>query len=652
MTMSMPTSPFIEADHHKEKVPVFTDAEYDKKVPRSLVTPNFESLLVEKRHSLKDVFIWGKQIGVTREEEFGRSIFQVDTLFPKLFQSATMLDVQSMSFGGKHAALVTKQGEVFTWGEANGGVLGQKFNNDVKHPELVDSLSGVQVKSITCSEYQTCAVTHGGQIYTWGLNNCGTVLLGEERKRNQWLPYKLSGTLDAVSVLSVACGEWHTAVVSTSGKLFTYGDGTFGVLGHGNCQSFSQPKEVESLKGLRVKSVACGSWHTAAIVDIVVGSSKFNFEGGKLFTWGDGDKGKLGHDGKEKKLLPTCVAELVDLDFVQVGCGRMLTVALTNEGVVYTMGSAVHGQLGNPKAKDKSITVVEGNLKEEFIREIASGSYHVAVLTTGGNVYTWGKGENGQLGLGDVEDRNTPTSVESLKERHVESIACGSNTTAAVCVHKSVSVRDQSACNGCKFPFGFIRKKHNCYNCGFLFCHACSSRKATNASLAPNKSKVFRVCHSCFNSLQGFGGSGGLLKLHFHGSKQLLTENRVLLHGKESKWVATPKCGQTLSVKQSCNKEGLNGGSATVKSQQNLDSVSLFTGLPLWGQVACPALFKLHCGEDSVPFSPLCKNQLLSVAPVLNESNVSITTNSENEMSMSDDILIEEIQLLRAQVMP
>ncbi|KAJ6707343.1 F12P19.9 PROTEIN [Salix viminalis] len=95
----------------------------------------------------------------------------------------------------------------------------------------------------------------------------------------------------------------------------------------------------------------------------------------------------------------------------------MLTVALTRTGKVYTMGSSVHGQLGNPQVKDKSIAIVDEKLKEEFVKEISTGSYHVAVLTSGGSVYTWGKGTNGQLGLGNVEDKNVPTLVEALRDR-------------------------------------------------------------------------------------------------------------------------------------------------------------------------------------------------------------------------------------------
>lgn len=653
MDISIPNSPYIEPDHRKKR--------YDENLPHRLAAHSCVTPRIENKNILKDVMIWGEKVeGIldgAGNKSSNHNVRQVDVLLPKLLESATALDLQDMSLGGKHAALVTKQGEIFCWGEAKGGRLGHKIDVNMNYPKLVDSLSGVQVKTVACSEYQTYALTHSGELYTWGDTGCDAVV-GEEKTRSQWLPCKISGPLDGITISHVACGEWHSAMVSTTGRLFTCGDGTFGVLGHGNVLSVSQPKEVESLKGLWVKSVACGSWHTAAVVEIMADRFKFNAIGGKLFTWGDGDKGRLGHADEENKLLPTCIAQLVDHDFVQVSCGRMLTVGLTSHGTVYTMGSSIHGQLGNPRANDRSITMVEGKLKEEFIKKIAAGSYHVTALTTSGSIYSWGKGSNGQLGLGDIEDRNSPTLVEALRDRQVESIFCGSNSTAAICLHKSISVIDQSACSGCKVPFGFTRKKHNCYNCGLLFCHSCSSKKATNGSLAPNKSKAFRVCDRCFTNLRGVAQSSGLLKLEHHGMKQLLSEQNGFLDEKEIRGAgaATPRYGKVMSVNQSSNKDSQFARRMSEKNQGenhlNLDSVSsLLGGQPQWGQVPCPPHFDVHHREVSLALSPLSKTQFSPTAALgYLGSNLPSTANAGNSISESDERLIEEVQRLRAQV--
>lgn len=63
------------------------------------------------------------------------------------------------------------------------------------------------------------------------------------------------------------------------------------------------------------------------------------------------------------------------------------------------------------------------------IMMVACGSYHVAVLTNAGEVYTWSKDANGRLGHGDIADRKVPTLVEALRDRS------GSCFTATICQH-------------------------------------------------------------------------------------------------------------------------------------------------------------------------------------------------------------------------
>ncbi|KAL9455051.1 hypothetical protein AB3S75_010454 [Citrus x aurantiifolia] len=459
--------------------------------------------------ALGDVFLWGEGTG---DGVLGGGLNRVGSCFgvkmdsslPKALESAVVLDVQNIACGGRHAALVNKQGEVFSWGEESGGRLGHGVDSDVLHPKLIDALSNMNIELVACGEYHTCAVTLSGDLYTWGDGTYNFGLLGHGNEVSHWVPKRVNGPLEGIHVSSISCGPWHTAVVTSAGQLFTFGDGTFGVLGHGDRKSVSIPREVESLKGLRTVRAACGVWHTAAVVEVMVGnSSSSNCSSGKLFTWGDGDKGRLGHGDKEAKLVPTCVAALVEPNFCRVACGHSLTVALTTSGHVYTMGSPVYGQLGNPQADGKLPNRVEGKLSKSFVEEIACGSYHVAVLTSKTEVYTWGKGANGRLGHGDTDDRNSPSLVEALKDKQVKSIACGTNFTAAICLHKWVSGVDQSMCSGCRLPFNnFKRKRHNCYNCGLVFCHSCSSKKSLKASMAPNPNKPYRVCDNCFNKLR------------------------------------------------------------------------------------------------------------------------------------------------------
>ncbi|XP_048491147.1 PH, RCC1 and FYVE domains-containing protein 1 isoform X2 [Beta vulgaris subsp. vulgaris] len=457
--------------------------------------------------SLGDVYVWGELWsdggGITDGSGNSLSTSKTDVLTPKPLESNVVLDVHQIACGARHVALVTRQGEVFSWGEESGGRLGHGIDRDFTRPRLVDFLAVTNVDFVACGEYHSCSVSTSGDLFTWGDGMHHAGLLGHGTDASHWIPKRISGPLEGVQVFSIACGTWHSALTTCNGILFTFGDGSFGVLGHGDREVVPYPREVQQLSGLKTIKVACGVWHTAAIVEVMSPSaSASGIPSRKLFTWGDGDKYRLGHGSKDTYLLPTCVSALIEYNFSQIACGHDFTVALTTSGHVFTMGSASNGQLGNPQADGKVPCLVQEKLVGEFVEEISCGAHHVAVLTSRSEVYTWGKGANGRLGHGDTEDRKSPTLVEALKERHVKSVACGSNFTAVICIHKWVSGADQSVCSGCRQAFGFTRKRHNCYNCGLVHCHACSSKKAVRAALAPTPSKPHRVCDACYNKLK------------------------------------------------------------------------------------------------------------------------------------------------------
>lgn len=452
--------------------------------------------------SLGDIFVWGE---ILYDEVIDGNVnpnpIKSDVLTPKIVESNVVLDVQQIACGVQHIALVTRQGEVFTWGEEAGGRLGHGIEKDFGRPQLVEFLALTNIEFVACGEFHTSALSSTGDLYTWGdgIHNVG--LLGQGKKSSHWIPKRVSGSLESLQVISVACGTWHSAAVTSMGSLFTFGDGTFGALGHGDFENVALPREVQSLRGLKTVYVCCGVWHTAAIVE-VTSHPGVNASSRKLFTWGDGDKYRLGHGSKETYLVPTCVSALIDYNFQQLACGHNLTVALATSGHVFTMGSTEHGQLGDPQSDGKQPRLVQDGLVGQFVEQISCGTHHVACLTSKNEVFTWGKGANGRLGHGDLEDKNVPTIVEALRDRHVKSIVCGSNYTATICMHKWMSGADQSFCSACRQAFGFTRKRHNCFNCGLVHCHGCLSKKSLRAALAPTPGKPHRVCDACYLKLK------------------------------------------------------------------------------------------------------------------------------------------------------
>ncbi|KAF3639113.1 Regulator of chromosome condensation (RCC1) family with FYVE zinc finger domain isoform 3 [Capsicum annuum] len=611
--------------------------------------------------ALGDVYIWGEVIcdnivKVGPEKNSSTVSTRADVLVPRPLESSVVLDVHHIACGVKHAALVTRQGEIFTWGEESGGRLGHGVGKDVTQPRFVESLSFCSIDFVACGEFHTCAVTMAGELYTWGDGTHNAGLLGNGTDVSHWIPKRISGPLEGLQVASVTCGPWHTALITSNGQLFTFGDGTFGVLGHGDRENVLFPREVKSLSGLRTIAAACGVWHTAAVVEVIVTQSSASVSSGKLFTWGDGDKNRLGHGDKEPRLEPTCVPALIDYNFHKISCGHSLTVCLTTSGHVFTMGSTVYGQLGNPYSDGKLPCLVEDKLSGEIVEDIASGSYHVAVLTSKNEVYTWGKGANGRLGHGDVEDRKAPTLVEALKDRHVKYIACGSNYTAAICLHKWVSGAEQSQCSACRQAFGFTRKRHNCYNCGLVHCHSCTSRKAIRAALAPNPNKPYRVCDSCFTKLSKVAEIGinnrrsagprlsgenkdRLDKADIRSAKSGMPPNLDLIKQLDSKAVKQGKKADTFSL----------GRSSQAPLLQLKDVVLSTTGDLRW---AVPKPVVIQSGVSSRSVSPFSRKPSppRSATPVPTTAGLSFSKSIADSLKKTNELLNQEVHKLRAQV--
>ncbi|XP_039806282.1 PH, RCC1 and FYVE domains-containing protein 1-like isoform X4 [Panicum virgatum] len=579
-----------------------------------------------------DVFIWGKGVGAYASHTSGNlHDSRSDLSSPKALDSTFLLDIRSIACGSKHLVLVTKQGEIYSWGEELGGRLGHGVDADVCHPKLIRALSGIIIESVACGEFHTCAVSFCGDLYTWGDGTHYSGVLGHGNDTAHWIPKKVYGPLEGLHISLVSCGQWHTAIVTSLGQLFTFGDGVFGALGHGDRLSTNIPRQVNSLKGMRVLRAACGTWHTAAIVEIV--DFLDPAAATKLFTWGDGDRGQLGHVDREARFIPACVASLLEPSFCLVACGHDSTVALSTSGQVYTMGSNAFGQLGNPKTDGKFPTLVGGIISSSFIEEIACGSHHIAVLTSKAEVYTWGRGANGRLGHGDSVNRNTPTLVEALKDKLIKSVVCGADFTAAISLHKCASGLDQAVCSGCHLQFGFRRKRHNCYNCGLVFCKACSSRKSTRASLAPDSFKPYRVCDECYTKLSTVADgknlrNSGLLEGNPHQLSREATDPDKSLRSRLSKLL-------TCDSFKPDGKYSLGTGQLPLARIRNMNrSTTNLIGQSKELISSCVPTSKV--GSHSQPTSPLSSGPS-SPNPIRQENKL-----SEN--------LTEEVARLKSQV--
>ncbi|XP_036996961.2 E3 ISG15--protein ligase HERC5 [Artibeus jamaicensis] len=118
---------------------------------------------------------------------------------------------------------------------------------------------------------------------------------------------------------------------------------------------------------------------------------------------------------------------------IQITCGDYHSLALSKGGELFAWGQNLHGQLGLGKVLDSTPTpqIVE-HLSGVPLAQISAGKAHSMALSMSGNIYSWGRNNFGQLGLGHTNNEDFPSLIEALESQKVEFLACGGSHTAVL----------------------------------------------------------------------------------------------------------------------------------------------------------------------------------------------------------------------------
>ena len=113
------------------------------------------------------------------------------------------------------------------------------------------------------------------------------------------------------------------------------------------------------------------------------------------------------------------IKPLSDKTIAKVVCGESHTLALTDNGDVYSWGRGYEGQLGIRKSIETvSIPKYIDTLFRKRVVDIACGSRHSMAIDENGDLYTWGEGRCGQLGRGKERSTIYPTKVEFFDDEN------------------------------------------------------------------------------------------------------------------------------------------------------------------------------------------------------------------------------------------
>ena len=346
----------------------------------------------------------------------------------KSFARSTALcgrGIIDVACGNEHTVALTAWGEVFSFGLNDNAQLGHDRPGRLSGLSVMD-LPNVSVAAVHA--YNGCEhsmmVSTTGELFATGYNHTGQLGHGVGEP---WSPAVPVRALAGRVVTLVGCSYFHSMIVCADGTVFGCGKNECGQLGHGDTVDRKRPAPLPRFaaaeppvqtygSGGDVVSVGCGQFHTA-----------FVLRDGRLMTCGKNEHGQLGHETATNRRTPTRVGgALAGRAALSVRCGYFHTVVVASGGDVFACGRNDHGQagLGTPMQRVFGMQPISA-LRDRGATSVAAGCYHTVVVGAGGLLWVFGRNNHGQLGTGDLTERAVPHAVTMFAGRRIASVACG-----------------------------------------------------------------------------------------------------------------------------------------------------------------------------------------------------------------------------------
>lgn len=306
--------------------------------------------------STSRVFTWGRndygQLG--NNSVVSRST--PDEITSKFNLAQYEIITRIICLGSNHSAALSSNNRVFLWGNNNYGQIGNNTTENCLVPTDITSYfhlhADERVVKVVTGEFHSGAFTTDGRVFTWGLNKV-TGQLGDGTDTNRLVPTDITSQFNLHSgetIIDLSLGGGHSSALSSEFRVFTWGNNVNGQLGDGSSViSRWTPSDITPQFGI-------GSEEAITQVCLRGANSSALTTTGRVFTWGDNSFGQLGDGTLEKKSTPidiTAKFDLVSDEIVmQVSLGFGHAAAVTTAGRLFTWGRNNYGQLGNGTTVD------------------------------------------------------------------------------------------------------------------------------------------------------------------------------------------------------------------------------------------------------------------------------------------------------------
>lgn len=203
-----------------------------------------------------------------------------------------------LACGRKHVLLLMERNVVMSWGTGYFGQLGHGDDSSWDSPRMISSLDprrlGCRVEAVACGGSHSGALTDSGRVFMWGLNRSGQCGLGSVNRGTtdsilDPRPVDFSNSSptggDVGTVRALVCGRSHSAALTSTGRVYSWGDAGFGKLGLSDVKKVQViPAEVLEFRANPVLELASGDFHMMALT-----------REGEVYSWGYGADGQTGH---------------------------------------------------------------------------------------------------------------------------------------------------------------------------------------------------------------------------------------------------------------------------------------------------------------------------------------------------------------------
>jgi len=314
--------------------------------------------------------------------------------------------------GHAHTLAILEDGKVWSWGSNEDGQLGNGSLGEQSEPVVVPSLE--RCVTVEAGDFHSLAVLEDGSLWAWGNNGRGQLGDGSETDRAEPV---LIRYISGCRVRCVAAGSFHTLVLLEDGTLWSSGRNSEGQLGHGAEEDSPEQLLVSGIS--KARAVSAGSFHSIAIID----------DDASIWAWGLNHDGQLGPKLGTKCAKPERVCALATHRAVSVTSGCRHNLAVLEEGSLWAWGLNEDGQVGIGTRCKRAEPSPVGCLSMGKIRSCAAGHGHSLAVLENGELWTWGRNTEGQLGDDTRCGRAQPGVVCSGGMRYV---AAGLNHSIVV----------------------------------------------------------------------------------------------------------------------------------------------------------------------------------------------------------------------------